>query len=54
MTPCERAGVHLPGTGHSQTDCPTTMEDRFDTQQSEDAYQQLKREVASRGESTHE
>lgn len=23
MTPCERAGVHLPGTGHSQTDCPT-------------------------------
>lgn len=22
-TPCERAGVHLAGTGHSQTDCPT-------------------------------
>lgn len=23
MTPCEQAGTHLPGTGHSQTDCPT-------------------------------
>jgi hypothetical protein len=23
MTDCEQAGVHLPGTGHSQTDCPT-------------------------------
>lgn len=22
-TPCERAGTHLSGTGHSQTDCPT-------------------------------
>ena len=24
MSHCEQAGVHLPGTGHSQTDCPTT------------------------------
>lgn len=23
QTPCEQAGVHLPHTGHSQTDCPT-------------------------------
>lgn len=27
QTPCERAGVHLPGTGHSQTDCPTAAAD---------------------------
>lgn len=23
VTPCEAAGVHLTGTGHSQTECPT-------------------------------
>lgn len=26
-TPCERAGVHLAGTGHSQTECPTLDDD---------------------------
>lgn len=30
LTPCEKAGVHLPGTGHSQTDCPTVMRDDVD------------------------
>ncbi len=27
-TPCERAGIHLPGTGHSQTECPT-LDDHY-------------------------
>lgn len=29
MSDCEKAGVHLPGTGHSQLDCPT-LSDTYD------------------------
>ena len=30
VTPCEEAGVHLPHTGHSQSDCPTLDDDYSD------------------------